>query len=607
MIFGNLSSVLEGQQSLYESMQAAQQLPMINGNGGPGTTTRGGTTSRLSKIFFKLSHYGMDWNDKVEKNMVAIPADKLLQSDNEKMMLNGSLYNGIMDNWKNKPEEDKPFREKSLEQKRDTLRTLAMQPELEDILDIMANECVVYDDNDVYIGEPYIDNAVLQTLNEESAKAIENCVDTSFYKLYMLLDWKHRAWDMFKRWLVDGVIAFEIVYDNLDNPHMITGIVDIDPATLTRSVKDGVLTWTQFKGVIGQERNLLDSQVIYIKYEDSGVVERQSYLERLIRPFNIYRIIEQAQVIWTVTQASFKTMFTIPVNGMNRAKGMQTLNSAMNRYKEDISFNTETGELMVNGKANLPFNKEYWMPENENGKPEIETIVDQGPSLNDSDQLKYHLSKLYKMSKIPENRFDKESAATWFGTDPTQTLRDEINFGRFVSRLQNTFATIIIKPLQIQLVLSIPEMKNDKRILDAIGFKYNSYNQFNEMMDLEVDTKRMEYIQTIRDAFMTTDAEGNEKRFFSDKFLILRYLKMSEADLEWNEKCKLEEKENEEAEQEENGGDEEMDNGGQEENEGDENAADTGMESDTGDQGSDSEMMGDVQPDNSAENSSGEM
>ena len=607
MIFGNLSSVLEGQQSLYESMQAAQQLPMINGNGGPGTTTRGGTTSRLSKIFFKLSHYGMDWNDKVEKNMVAIPADKLLQSDNEKMMLNGSLYNGIMDNWKNKPEEDKPFREKSLEQKRDTLRTLAMQPELEDILDIMANECVVYDDNDVYIGEPYIDNAVLQTLNEESAKAIENCVDTSFYKLYMLLDWKHRAWDMFKRWLVDGVIAFEIVYDNLDNPHMITGIVDIDPATLTRSVKDGVLTWTQFKGVIGQERNLLDSQVIYIKYEDSGVVERQSYLERLIRPFNIYRIIEQAQVIWTVTQASFKTMFTIPVNGMNRAKGMQTLNSAMNRYKEDISFNTETGELMVNGKANLPFNKEYWMPENENGKPEIETIVDQGPSLNDSDQLKYHLSKLYKMSKIPENRFDKESAATWFGTDPTQTLRDEINFGRFVSRLQNTFATIIIKPLQIQLVLSIPEMKNDKRILDAIGFKYNSYNQFNEMMDLEVDTKRMEYIQTIRDAFMTTDAEGNEKRFFSDKFLILRYLKMSEADLEWNEKCKLEEKENEEAEQEENGGDEEMDNGGQEDNSGDENSTDTGMESDTGDQGSDSEMMGDVQPDNSAENSSGEM
>lgn len=598
MIFGNLSSVLEGQETLYESMQNAQT--MING------MSSGGPSSKLSKLFYKLSHYGMNWSDKVNKNMVAVPADKLLQTDDEKMMLNGSLYNGLMDNWKSKPEEDKPFREKTLEQKRDTLRTLAMQPELEDILDIMCNEAIVYDSDEVYIGTPYIDIAVLQTLNEESIKSIQNCIDTSFYKIYMLLDWKKRAWDVFKRWLIDGVVAYEIIYDDLTNPHTIIGIIDVDPATLTRSVSNGVVTWTQFKGVLGQERQLLDSQIIYIKYEDSGVVERQSYLERLIRPFNIYRIIEQAQLVWTVTQASFKTMFRIPINGMNRAKGMQTLNSAMNRYKEDISFNTETGELLVNGKANLPFNKEYWMPENENGTPEIETITDQGPSLNDNDQLKYHLSKLYKMSKIPENRFDKEAGSTWFGTDPTQTLRDEINFGRFVSRLQNNFATIIIKPIQIQLVLSIPEMKNDKRILDAIGFKYNTYNQFSEMMDIEVDNKRMEYIQILRDAFLTTDAEGNENRFFSDKFLITRYLKMSEADLEWNEKCKLEEKENEEAEQEEGNGDEEMsgDMGG--EDTGDEGMDDTGMESDTSG-GGDQEMMGDVQPDNTSGESSGEM
>lgn len=598
MIFGNLSSVLEGQETLYESMQNAQT--MING------MSSGGPSSKLSKLFYKLSHYGMNWSDKVNKNMVAVPADKLLQSDDEKMILNGSLYNGLMDNWKSKPEEDKPFREKTLEQKRDTLRTLAMQPELEDILDIMCNEAIVYDSGEVYIGRPYIDIAVLQTLNEESIKSIQNCIDTSFYKIYMLLDWKKRAWDVFKRWLIDGVVAYEIIYDDLTNPHTIIGIIDVDPATLTRSVSNGVVTWTQFKGVLGQERQLLDSQIIYIKYEDSGVVERQSYLERLIRPFNIYRIIEQAQLIWTVTQASFKTMFRIPINGMNRAKGMQTLNSAMNRYKEDISFNTETGELLVNGKANLPFNKEYWMPENENGTPEIETITDQGPSLSDNDQLKYHLSKLYKMSKIPENRFDKEAGSTWFGTDPTQTLRDEINFGRFVSRLQNNFATIIIKPIQIQLVLSIPEMKNDKRILDAIGFKYNTYNQFSEMMDIEVDNKRMEYIQILRDAFLTTDAEGNEKRFFSDKFLITRYLKMSEADLEWNEKCKLEEKENEETEQEEGNGDEEMSGDMGAEDTGDEGMEDTGMESDTSGEG-DQEMMGDVQPDNTSGESSGEM
>ncbi len=594
MIFGNLSQVFEGEQNIYEAVNsnfAPIQQPQYGNTKGPG---------KLAKILYTLSHYGMNWSDDVTKNMNAIPADKLLQPKDD-VVMQANLFGGMMDNWKKKPEEDKPFKEKTLEQKREVLRKMAANPELEDILDILANEAIVYDEDEVYIGEPYIEPAILQQLNEQHIEEIQNAVDAAFYKIYMLLNWKNKAWDEFKRWLIDGVISYEIVYDNIENPHSIIGIIAVDPATLTRVIENGVEYWVQFKDVIGQERKLLSSQIIYIKYEDSGVLERQSYLERLIRPFNIYRIIEQAQVIWTVTQSSFKTIFTIPVAGMNKAKGMQTLNSAMARYKEDIDFNTETGELQVNGRVNLPFNKEYWMPENENGKPEIETLTDQGPALQDSDQLKYFLSKLYKMSKIPENRFDKEAQATWFGSDPTQTLRDEINFGRFVNRLRNTFAQIIIKPIQIQISLSIPELKNDKRVLDAIILRYNSYNQFEEMMNIEIDTKRMEFISTLREAFMTTDAEGNEERYFSDKFLIMRYLKMSDSDLEWNEKCKLEDKQakgDEESDEENGEGEEEMsgDMGSEEGGE------DNGMESDeTG--GGDSEMMGDVQPDNTADTS----
>ena len=111
-------------------------------------------------------------------------------------------------------------------------------------------------------------------------------MDVAFYKIYLLLEWKKFAWDEYKRYLIDGVIAYEIVYDNLENPKSIIGIVDIDPATLTKKVKDGITYWVQFEGKMGFERTLLDSQVIYIKYEDSGVSTRQSYLERLITPFS---------------------------------------------------------------------------------------------------------------------------------------------------------------------------------------------------------------------------------------------------------------------------------------------------------------------------------
>ena len=582
MIFGNLEKALENEQSINEAVKQNFDQSYQNIMQKPTT---------WSKILKSLSHYGMNYSDQVYKNMVAFPADKSIQPKDD-VALQQVLMGSSMNNWKVKPEEDKSFAEKTLEQKRDILRKMAMQPELEDILDIMANESIVYDDDESYICTPFLDTGLIQDLNEKSAEEIRNAMDVAFYKIYLLLEWKKFAWDEYKRYLIDGVIAYEIVYDNLENPKSIIGIVDIDPATLTKKVKDGITYWVQFEGKMGFERTLLDSQVIYIKYEDSGVSTRQSYLERLIRPFNLYRIVEQAQVIWTVTQASFKTMFTIPVGAQNRTKGMQTLANTMNRYKEDINFNVETGELKVNGKMNMPFNKEYWLPENENGRPEIETLVDNGPTLNDSDQIKYFESKLWKMSKIPENRFDKDSQTTWFGNDPTQALRDEINFSRFITRLRNTFAEILLKPLRIQLTLSVPDIKNDKRILDSISLRWNSYNLFEEMMNIEVMTKRIEFIGTMKDSISITDADGNEEPFFSLKFLVMKYLKMSDADLELNEKMKLEEKL---AKAE--GGDQEAEGG--DETEMEDTEEDTGGEEAEGGGDIDDEMMGEVQPESS--------
>ena len=582
MKLGDLSEVFDGDKNIYEALQSNAFTRQF--------TNAMGETKRpraLSQFFKNLSSLGMRYDEKVLRNMVANPADKNLRKDDD--LANQSIYSGMLDNWKVKGEEDKPFVEKNLEAKREVLRQMAAQPELENILDVMSNECIVYDDEENYICKPFLDNSLIQQLNEKNAQEIRNSVNTSFYKFYYMLHWKDHAWDQFKRWLIEGVLAYEIIYDSFESPHSIIGIEALDPATLTKVFKDGIFYWIQYKDVKGYERILYDSQVIYIKYEDTGVSSRQSYLERLIRPFNLYRIIEQAQVIWTVTQSSFKTKFTIPVQGMNRAKGIQTLSQAMNRYKEDISFNVETGELMVNGKVNLPFNKEYWMPQNDNGTPEIETIVDQGPMLNDSDQIKWFKNQLYEMSKIPASRFDKEAQQTWFGSDPTAQLREEIDFGRFVTRLRNTFSQLMLKPLKIQLALSIPDIKNDKRILDAISLKFNSYNQFEEMMDIEIMTKRIEFIGAIKEG-ITIPGEGEdaeEEPYFDSEFLIMRYLHMSQADIELNEKIKRKNKLKKKGEKSE---EDEEDEGDTEEGGSSETEASDDI---------DSEMLGDVEPESS--------
>ena len=494
----------------------------------------------IAKFFSNLSRMGMEYEDDVIKNMRAIPADKNL-IPKPTQLVNQDLFSQLSSSWKVKQNQDKGFFEKDFPQKREALRKLALQPELEDILDTMSNEAIVYDTDLTYFAEPFIEAQELADFKPNTRKQINDVMNKNFRRFYKMLNWKHRAWDDFKRFLVEGILAWEIVYDSLEKPKQIIGLIPLDPATLTKKFDNNKWYWVQFKGMQGKERTLLDSQVIYISYQETNCINRVSYLERLIRPFNIYRIIEQAQLIWTITNSSYKMKFTIPVKGMNKTMGMQTLSSAMNKYKEDIKFIGDTGELTINGQVNMPFNKEYWFPENESGSPEIETLGGDGPELNDNDQLKYFKNQLYKISKIPLNRFDQESGETWFGTDATSVARTEIDFARFVTRLRNQFSQIMIKPLQIALALEIPELQDNRQFLEAISMQYKSYNLFEEMMEQELATKRVEFIQTMKESMIDMDVNGNEIKFFASKFLVQKYLKLSDADLKLNEKLKQEE------------------------------------------------------------------
>lgn len=494
----------------------------------------------IAKFFSNLSRLGMDYDDQVLKNMRAIPADKSLLPKEQRLQ-NNDLFTQMINGWKKKENKDQSFFEKDFDMKREILRKLAVQPELEDILDTMTNECIVYDTNNVYFAEPFIDERDIRQFESGISDRIKKSMSDRFAELYKMLNWRTKAWDDFKRFLIEGILSWEIVYDSLEKPTKIIGLIPIDPATITRVLDNNKWYWIQYKGIQGKERKLLDAQVVYIQYQDTEALTRLSYLERLIRPFNIYRIIEQAQIIWTVTNASMKMKFTIPVKGMNRAAGSQTLMSAMNRYKEDIKFISDSGELTINGQVNMPFNKEYWMPESEAGTPEIEMLGGDAPELNDNDQLKYFKNQLYKISKIPLNRFDAESGETWFGADPTSVARTEIDFSRFVTRLRNLFSQIMLKPLTIWMSLDVPELQQERAFLEAVALHFKSYNPFEEMVEIELMQKRVEFIQNMKDSMVDMDLEGNEIKFFSSKFLVQKYLKLSESDLKLNDELKKEE------------------------------------------------------------------
>jgi hypothetical protein len=91
------------------------------------------------------------------------------------------------------------------------------------------------------------------------------------------------------------------------------------------------------------------------------------------------------------------------------------------------------------------------------------------------------------------------------------------------------------------MALAIPELQDNRAFLEAISLQYKSYNLFEEMMEMELMQKRVEFIQTMKESMIDMDVEGNEIKYFSSKFLVQKYLKYSTEDIKLNNKLKQEE------------------------------------------------------------------
>jgi len=425
--------------------------------------------------------------------------------------------------------------DKSYPKKREDLRKFAVQDEIEEILDTLCDECIVYDDKNYFCSALAFDDSTLESATLES---IKSSLEVNFKRVYQYFGFNNdiAAWSYFRKWLVEGYISFEIIYNNEQN--RIIGFKELDPVSLEPGLdKEGKKIWKQYKGMPSKERMLYDSQVIYISYANANSASRISYVERLIRSFNLLRIMEHSRVIWATVNSSFKTKFVIPVGGKSKTRAKQSLGVLMQNYREQIDFDSDSGELKVNGKSMMPFNKEYWLPSGDAGEPTIETIGNDGPDLSDTDALKYFREKMLKVSKIPLSRFDMESPPSWELNAEGMT-RDEIKFGRFVTRLRSVFQEIIVKPLWIQMCLDFPELKEDDAFKSQIGISYNKLNIFEEMKEIEILQKRLDFVTAMKDGLVEQDANMNDIKYFSSEFLIQRFLGMSQDDLRLNKRLK---------------------------------------------------------------------
>lgn len=499
--------------------------------------------NRVSKLLRKISNLGMNFDGKVFKNSKAIglyDKDPTTQQSANEFRFEDSVYD-IFDGYsltdpsmhKNVSLYDRRYDEN----KRNELRRLAMQDEIEEILDIVTDETICYNENGLFCELQYNQTLLTDELNVEIHEIFNH-----IYACFGFWD-QNMAWGYFRKFLIEGFLAFEIIYDGdqdkRETQKNIIKFKELDVLSLVPAVdqQTGEKIWIQYPNDPARQRVLYDSQIIYISYAQFDSASRVSYIERLSRSFNLMRIMESTRIMWAVTNSSFKTTFTIPVeNHQNRGK--QSLAEVMHSYKEVIDFNNESGEITVNGRPMLPFNKEYWFPSVNGESPQIQTLGGDGPDLSDTETLNYFKHKLYQASKIPFTRFDNQQGRGIYTLNAESIMREEVKFNNFINRLRSIYKELLIKPIYIQLCLKHKEFVSDVQFKNSLTLNFVSDNVFTEMREVEIIQKKSDFIGSLMQTFMTMDSEGNEIPYFDIDFLVMRFSGLTQEDINMNQRMK---------------------------------------------------------------------
>ena len=423
--------------------------------------------------------------------------------------------------------------------RREDFRALAVQDEVENVLDIVCDDAIQNMTN----GRPPI-NICPGFLTEKQEKRAAEHLD---YVLDLYSKYTIGLWSLFRKWLVDGVIALEIV-SNDDGD--VIGFHELDAANLTKSVPSNKykgkypFTWKYQQPTMEtvdpliarytrpQIVELAPDEVLVLVYSEDNNTQRLSYVDRLQRSFNIMRTMEASRVIWAVTNSSYKMQFTVPVGNVNSPRSMQKLAESCAKYREVVDFNWENGRCKVNGNPMLPFYKEYWFASDGQNKIEMESVKHDGPDLNDIDTIDYFRKNFIRATHVPFSRFDRQGAPSIFSPQ-NEVLKEEVQYSNFISRLRGVFERMLVTPIIRMMAADDPEVD-----IAELGMKIHLQWSDRYLYNSEVgEAMRINNILgAVNDITQYQDSEGNA--YFHPEFIARRFLGMTSADIAMNEKFK---------------------------------------------------------------------
>jgi hypothetical protein len=429
--------------------------------------------------------------------------------------------------------------EKKLVQK---YRDMSFSHEVDGAIEDIINDAVIHEE-----GVPAI---ALDLESLDYTDSIKDKIHTEFTTILDLLDFNLTGADLFKKWYIDAKMYHHIVIDDTRPKDGIKELIPIDPLNIEkiREVKKSkgghnqietvdeiieyyLYTPDQFgtgRFMQGQTtQNSVQVAPDAISYVHSGLVDQVKqiiigYLFKAIKPWNQLRMIEDALVIYRLARAPERRIFYIDVGNLPKLKAEQYLQQVMNRYKQKMIYNAATGEVQDQRK-HLSMLEDFWLPRREGGRgTEISTLPG-GQNLGETDDIEYFRKKLYKSLNVPISRIEGTDSTQFNLGRASEITRDEVKFGKFISRLRHRFSTLFTDLLRVQLILrGIIKEEDWWEVRDRIRYIWAKDSHFMELKNSEIMRDRFELVSM---------AEEYVGRYISAEYLRKNILQQSDEQM----------------------------------------------------------------------------
>jgi hypothetical protein len=358
----------------------------------------------------------------------------------------------------------------------------------------------------------------------DMSDSIKKTIRNEFNEILILLDFKDKAHDIFRRWYIDGRVYYQKVI-NPDQPKKgIQELRYIDPRKIrkVREIKkeksstsgvELVKTINEFfiynekglnysPGVAPNNNNNsgIKISVDAITYCPSGLIDLDKnivlgYLHKAIKPVNQLKMMTDSLVIYRLSRAPERRIFYIDIGNLPKLKAEQYMKDIMARYRNKIVYDSSTGEIKDDRKF-MTMLEDFWLPRREGGRgTEIDTLPG-GENLGQIADIEYFQNKVYQALNVPTSRFQQQSGFN-FGR-AAEISRDEIKFAKFVGRLRRKFNALFDDILKTQLVLKgvmRPEDWDD--IKQHIDYEYAQDQYFQEIKQSENLRNRIDVLNMI--------------------------------------------------------------------------------------------------------------